>query len=187
LTTLIDIPRWALGTQELWTPDRVLHAHAFAERVFRAMPGSIGPRSDRAYWPEYEPDPEERTPPEEEDRFRPSRQDITRAEWVLVGFEGGDGSRHPAWRNGALVGYQQQRRVFLRWSRWASFGKRTFDGVTETEEEFARRLGIAERTMRRQRDFAASVVARTLNDAELAVWFTEKPKRKNNRQASGSD
>lgn len=178
----IDLPAYALGDQELWTPSLILNAHSFAERVFRAVPGRVGPRGDRAFWPEYAPDPDELTLLDDEEPLRPSRLDITRAEWVLIGFQSKDGARHPAWRNGALLGYPEQRRIFLRWSRWASYGKRTPDGVSETEEEFAERMRVSHAHLRRQRDFSAAVIARTLNEVELRVWYAEKPKRKNSRK-----
>lgn len=183
---LIEIPEWAKTDQELWTPSLVLNAHAFAERVFRALPGHVGPKGPSTAWPIMAPDPEDDVELEEEEYLRPSRLDITRAEWVITGFRGRDGREHPGWRNGALLGYPKQRRLFLRWSRWASFGKRSVDGRPETEEDFAERLRMSYATMRRQKEFSASIVARTLNDALLPVWHHEKPPRRNNRHAAGS-
>jgi hypothetical protein len=178
----MDIPAWALSDRELWTPLLVMRAMVRAERVMRAVPMAIGPANDRAFWPDTADD----EPSAEEEKFRPEKDDITRMEYVLVGFRDEDGGRHPAWLNGALLGYPEQRRILAKWVRWASRGKVDRDGVSQTEEEFARSLGLAHATLKRRKDFAAAIIATSLNEAALPVWHVEPPPRRNNVGAASS-
>ncbi len=168
----MKIPAYALSDRELWTPVLVRNAIPEALRVIRAVPSS-------GYRHTILVDESELPPILDEDRPRPSRQDITRAEWVLVGYTDERGGEHPAWLNGAVLGYPDQRKALFKWSVWASYGKRDLEGEPETEEAFAKRIGSSYSTFRRHLDFAAGVVAHGLNEAGLKVWHVERPRRKN--------
>lgn len=178
----IDIPAWALTNRELWTPVLVCRAMVHAERVMRAVPSRWLPAGDRAYWPETGDD----YPDQDEPRMKPTRDEITHMEYVLVGFPDENGGRRPAWLNGALLGYPEQRIILARWVKWASRGKVDRDGVSQTEEEFARSLGLAHATFKRRKDFAASIIAASLNEAGLPVWHVASPPRRNNVAAASS-
>lgn len=158
----------------------VASAYVRALIVLRAIPTRIGPRGDRAFWPETAD--EDGYGNDDEPRLRPRRDEITQAEIALIGFEDKEHRKHPGWLNGALVAYPDQRRTFSRWAVWASHGKRDKDGVTMTEEDFAGRLHMSESSLRRQREFAAETIAKTLNAAGLPAWHVEKPARKNRQR-----
>ena len=170
----MKIPAYARSDRQLWTPRLVRNAMPEALRIFRAIPSRIGPTDLSAmsldvtdgYF-------------EEDDRPRPTRIEITRAEYVLVGFPDEDGRMRPAWLNGAIQGYPDQQRTLSRWAVWASYGKRDREGVPQTEEEFARDLRMSLSTMKRYVDFGAMTIAQGLNEAGLQVWETDPPKRKN--------
>lgn len=163
--------------EEQWTHRLVSAAYARALFVMRAIPTRIGPAGDRAFWPETYG--EEDCITDDEPRFRPKLRDITQAEIALIGFEDKNGRKHPGWLNGALVAYPELRTTFSRWAIWASLGKRGFDGLSETEDDFANRQGMSESSLRRQREKAAGIIAMNLNEAGLKVWHVEKPPRKN--------
>lgn len=170
--------------EDQWTHRLVSAAYARALRVMRAIPTRIGPAGDKAYWPEHAS--EENEGSEEEERLKPNRDDITKAEIALIGFTDQDGHKHPGWLNGALIAYPELRRTFSKWAVWASFGKRAFDGVSETEQEFARRIGMSESSLRRQREKAAGIIAINLNASGLKPWHVEKPPRKNRSRAQSA-
>jgi hypothetical protein len=180
----MKLPDYAFEDRELWGAALVRNAMVLALRVMRAVPDRIGPRKLVAL--SLETDGETDEWPEEVERFKPNRDDITHMEYVLVGYPDKNGSPRPAWLNGAILGYPEHRRILSRWSVWASFGKRGRDGVSQTEDEFARDLRVSADTMQRHRDFAANVIAQGLNEAGLDVWHVEKPKRTNNRHAGAS-
>lgn len=160
-----------------WTWRLVAAATARAIYVMRAVPTRIGPAGYRAHWPEIAD--EEGGSSDEEPKFRPTRDDITKAEAVLLGYEDEDGHKHPGWLQGSLLAYEDLRTTFARWAEWAARGKRRYDGLPETEEEFARRIGMSESSLRRARERAGAIIAANLNAAGLKPWYVEKPKRKN--------
>jgi Zn ribbon nucleic-acid-binding protein len=178
----MDIPAWALDDRDLWTPQLVADALVHALRVERAMPSRIAPAPLRALSLETDGAGDEW--PEEIERFVPTKDDITHCECVRVGFRDEQGRKHPAWLNGVVLGYPDQRRILSRWATWASHGKRARDGVSQTEDEFARDLGISLATLKRKREFAGAIVARSLNDAGLRVWRIDAPPRRKNRSAA---
>lgn len=161
--------------RQLWIPMLVRNAVVLALRVDRALPARIGPAGDRAFWPDSSGDEAV-----EDDRFRPTRDDITHAEYVLLGYKTSSGAPRPAWLNGSILGYPEQRETFRRWATWASFGKVDQSGNSQTDEDFARHLRISEATLWRRNDIACRIIAQGLNEAELPVWYVEKPKRKKN-------
>ena len=180
-----DIPAWALDDRDLWTPTLVADALVHALRVERAIPARVGPQPLRARSLETDGSVDEW--PEEVERFMPSKDDITHCEYVRVGFPDEFGRKHPAWLNGVVLGYPEQRHILSRWATWASHGKRARDGVYQTEEEFARSLGISLATMKRKKEFAGGIVAASLNDAGLRPWrIAEIPRRKNKSASSGA-
>lgn len=179
----MHIPAYALTDAETWTPSLVLPALVHALRTFRAMPIQIGPAQPRSFLGDSAGDewPENRV------RFVPRQIDVERAHKVLVGFVDDRGRKHPAWLNGGLVGYPDQRMVISRWAKWASHGKVTFDGISQTEEEFADQvLRMSKSTMIRRRDFAAQIIARGLNEAELGIWYVEERTPRKNRMVAAS-
>lgn len=181
---MLELLNARIEGDEQWTHRLVSAAYARALMVMRAIPSRIGPAGDRAFWPETYG--EEDCISDDEPKFRPKRDDITKAEIALIGFTDQDGRKHPGWLNGALVAYPELRRTFSRWAVWASLGKRGFDGVSETEEEFARRLGMSESHLRRQREKAAGIIAMNLNASGLRPWHVEKPPRKNRARAQSA-
>lgn len=168
--------------REYWNAALVRNAMVMALRVMRAVPDRIGPRKLVAL--SLETDGETDEWPEEVERLKPNRDDITRMEYVLVGYPDKNGSPRPAWLNGSILGYPEQRRMLSKWAMWASFGKRAFDGVSQTEDEFARALRVSADTMQRHRDFAAGLIAQGLNESGLPVWHVKLPKRVNRQAAS---
>lgn len=162
---------------EQWTWKLVAAATARAIYVMRAIPTRVGPAGYRAHWPEIAD--EDGASSDDEPTFRPNRDDVNKAEIVLLGYMDDDGLKHPGWLQGSLLAYEDLRTTFARWAEWAAKGKRRFDGLPETEEEFARRIGMSESSLRRARERAGAIIAMNLNAAGLPVWYVERPKRKN--------
>lgn len=173
----------AFKERQQWTRMLVRNALVYAYKVDRYRPGQqIGPRGDAAFWLDTAEEPEA-----DPDRFEPTRRDITWSEYVLIGFRAKDGSPRSAWLNGPVMGYARQRASLERYAVWAARGKIDRDGIPQTDEHFANNaLHISEPMMWKRLNFACEMVSAWLNEAELAPWLVEKPKRRENRAAAAS-
>jgi hypothetical protein len=173
----------AFKERQQWTRMLVRNAIVYAYRVDRYRGGqSIGPRGDAAFWMDMAEEPDV-----DPDRFEPTRRDITWSEYVLVGFRAKDGSQRSAWLNGPIMGYTRQRSSLERYAVWAARGKVDRDGCSQTDEDFANDiLHVSHVAMWNRLNFACEMIAGWLNEAELAPWIVEKPKRRENRMVAAS-
>lgn len=174
----IQIPAYAMGSHELWTPRLVKDALVDALIVERSLPARRGPGDLAAWWPDYALD----YPRAEQNkvRRRPSAEDITHSDRFLFGVGNSKG-----WLNGPVMIYEEQRAALMRWALWVSLGCqwKARDGVVEieTEEQFCKRIGADLSTFKRRKDFAAGVIARQANEEGVLVWHVAKPPRRRNR------
>jgi hypothetical protein len=159
-------------------------ALVYAIRVLRALPGG-GHKTQVGTW-DFNDDwgyaDEEQN---NKQRLRPKASDITHMEVLLIGQGKAKGLI-----NAKVLSYPEHRRTLIRWALWVANGCHSPDGEFETEQEFAWRIRMEEATMKRHRDFAASVMARQANEQEITVWASERQARKRrsreNLQSAGS-
>jgi len=166
---LMDIPDYAKGEQELWTPKLVKEALVDAFRMLRRVGGRVGPAQARAYWPEFQMDQADfmeqsiagtlrdrnTSPP----AYR-TRINVTRMEMVLLGWKDEDGKQHKAW----LVGVPDAD-LRLKLEAWI-FAELRGEATTD----LCLRMGWALATFKRHRDRAAGVIAQRLNMAKVEVF-----------------
>lgn len=136
-----------------WTAKSVRVALADAYRVLSATGGRVGHKRLKTAWPAHASDyPEPKTP-----MRRPSSIEISRMEIVLLGS-----SQMGPWLNGAIMGYPEHRDLLITSSMWQA--------LRYSGREIADKLGMPESTYRSQRDFAAGIIARQLNNAGVKPW-----------------
>lgn len=168
---LIEIPDYALGTSELWTPPLVKAALVDAYRMIRRVGGRVGPAHIKAAWPEYRLDQadfaeqvlagtlkhlrEPRSP------YR-TAMTVTRMEHILLGWKDDEGREHPAWMAGPLLDLPREREKLLQWVD-AEIRGEAFTALCER-----RHWPLA--TAKRHRDTAAGLIAHRLNAAQVEVW-----------------
>lgn len=166
---LIDIPDYAEGDQELWTPKLVKDALVDAFRMLRRVGGRVGPAQARAYWPEFQIDQadfmeqsiagtlkEKPSPP----AYR-TRMSVTRMEHVLFGWRDDLGD-HPAWLAGPLLEAEDLRYKLVQWVH--------SELREESTTDLCLRKGWALASFKRHRDRAAGVIAIRLNKANVPIW-----------------
>lgn len=166
---LLEVPAYATGDQELWTPKLVKAALVEAYEVYRNTVGRVGPRGGRAFWPEYYREWGDLIAQAEiggsdvvRRRRRRSSLEVERADMVLLGWTSPDGVRHPAWLNGELMTYERARKCLVAWVMTKHHGV--------TEKALCERANWPVATFRRHKDFAAGRIAHMLNTAGVAVW-----------------
>lgn len=169
LRTEIEIPAYAVGDQELWTPKLVKDALVEAYQVLSDTVGRVGPARMKAYWPEYHVDwgdllaqAENGVKPRNRVYRRRSSLDIERMEMALLGWKDRDGANHPAWLNGALLHYERPRKCLIAWVMAQHYGV--------TEVALCERLKWSRATFKRHKDFGAGVVAGSLNQIGVLPW-----------------
>jgi hypothetical protein len=172
-----DIPDYAKGDKELWTPQLMRDALVHAFRVLKALPGS-GYSNAAPVLIEFNDDWGYADEEQNETRLQPKAIDISRMELLLIG----KGS-HQGLLNGDVLEYRGRRRILVRWANWVASGCRDPDGEHETEEWFSFRIRCpSEATMKRYRDYAAGVMAQQANREGVAVWHAEKPVRRRKKR-----
>jgi hypothetical protein len=170
-TSLMDIPAYALTDQELWTAKLVKEALVEAYEVLSDTTGRVGPRSVKAYWPDYQIDGADFTiqsiaGTNTVGRMRVRRQrtmrEIGRMEIVLLGSKGPQGQDIPAWLNGTVAQYERPRKCLMAWVMCKHHGV--------TEKGLCERAGWPLATFKRHKDYAAGVIAHNLNQAGVEPW-----------------
>lgn len=165
----MDIPDYAKGDQELWTPKLVKDALVDAFRMLRRTGGRVGPAAVRAAWPVYRMDQADfmeqsiagtlRDRSSSRPEYR-TRMNITRMEMVLCGWKGEDGREHPAWF--VSIPDADLREKLEAWV----FAELRGDATTD----LCIRNGWALATFKRHRDRAAGIVAQRLNAGGIELW-----------------
>ena len=165
----IDIPSYAMTDAELWTAKLVKDTLVEAYAVYRDTVGRVGPRGNKAYWPEYYREWADLIAQAEiggaeapKRRRRRSSVEIERADMALLGWDGHDGKKYAAWLNGPLLAYERPRKCLVAWVMCRHHG------VTETA--LCERNGWALATFKRHKDFAAGQIAHMLNVAGVVPW-----------------
>jgi hypothetical protein len=150
------VPAYALGDAAIWTPKLVREALIDAYRMLKRIGGRIGPRGDRAFWPEFQNNSDDYAP--EVTRTSPyhSRMTVTRMEAILIG-----NASLPAWLD-LLKEAPDLRRVLKRWIKSELRGEAT--------KELCRDRGWNYTTFMTHRDRAAGIIAQRLNAAGVEVW-----------------
>lgn len=180
----VIIPAYAMGAQELWTPELIRNALVLALKVERSLPGGAVYSAAMGWefndsWGYADEEKHAKV------KFRPNATEIDQMESLLIGK-----GKRSALLNGKVMAYPEHRLVLMKWALWVSFGGVSPDGVVETDVEFARRMRTEEWTMKRMRDHAASVMARQANEQGIVVWHAGRPERRRkvrgNVQAAGS-
>jgi hypothetical protein len=167
----MEIPEYAKGDQELWTPKLVKEALIDAFRMLNRTGGRVGPAGLKAYWPEYAVEGadfieqsiagnlrQQRAP-------KPSyatRMTVTRMEMVMTGWRDDEGVEHPSWLKGPLDAAPELRTTLLWWVHAELRGEATV--------ELCKRRRFALATFKRHRDRAAGIIAQRLNAAGIEVW-----------------
>lgn len=166
---LLDIPAYATGDQEIWTPKLVKDALVEAYEVYRNTVGRVGPRGNKAFWPEYYREWGDLIAQAEiggsdlvRRRRRRSSLEVEHADMVLLGWTDRDGVRHSAWLNGELMTYERARKCLVAWVMCKHHGV--------TEKALCERSGWALATFKRHKNFAAGRIAHSLNLARVPVW-----------------
>lgn len=170
--TLIEVPAYAKGDQELWTPKLVKAALVEAYEVYRDSIGRVGPRGQKAFWPEYYREWGDLIAQAEiggndvvRRRRRRSSLEIERADMVLIGWTDAEGRAHRSWLNlPELLPYERARKCLTAWVMCKHHGV--------TEVALCRRTGWPLATFKRHKEFSAGVIARCLNAAGVPVWAT---------------
>lgn len=149
-----------------WDARSVRDALADAYRVLNACEGRVGHKRIKAAWPEYQLEPIDIAEQKlagniHHGRMRamikPTATDISRMEMVLLGSHG-----MPAWLNGAVKAYPEHRGILIA---AAMAQAKRYSGRT-----VAGWLGMPLSTFQRHRDFAAAIIAKQLNGANVPVW-----------------
>ena len=156
----MEIPDYAKGDRELWTPKLVRAALVDAFKLLRGTAGRVGPGGLKAFWPEYfEPGDY----PPEKTKVSPysPRMTVTRMEMVLLGWKDGDGRHQPAWLQGELL-TMPEREKLVQWVFAELRG--------ESDGRLCERKGWALPTFKRHRDRAAGMIAQRVNGAGVEVW-----------------
>lgn len=149
-----------------WDAKSVRGALADAFRVLEAVEGRVGQKRVKAAWPEYMLEPADIA----EQRLarnihqgrmkaiiKPSSLEIARMEIVLLGH-----GNMVGWLNGSVRAYPEHRKVLIVASRGRA---KRYSG-----RDIAKWLGMPESSFRAHRDFAAAIIAKQLNKAEIGVW-----------------
>ncbi|RDE07718.1 hypothetical protein [Pelagibacterium lacus] len=153
-------------TMKQWDARSVRFALADAFRVLSAIEGRVGHKRMKAAWPEYMLEQidiaEQRLAKNiHQGRLKavikPNALQISRMETVLLGSGG-----MPGWLNGAVKAYPEHRQVLIAAARGQA---KRYSG-----REVARWLGMPLTTFQRNRDFAASHIARQLNAQGVELW-----------------
>lgn len=165
---LMDIPDYARGDQELWTPERVKKAMLDAFRMLRRVGGRVGPAGDQAYWPEFQNNPNDYADEERQRRKAEQRQEYetrmnaTRMDMVLLGWRDADGVDHAAWLLGPLMATPDYREKLAVWIKAELRG--------EALADLCYRKGWVRSTFVRHVTRAAAMIADRLNRAGVEVW-----------------
>ena len=168
---LIEIPDYALGEQELWTPEKVKSALLDAHRMLRRTGGRVGPAAMRAHWPEYVLDQADFTEQSIAGTLKQHQDSVpvyrtrinaTRMDMVLLGWKDADGHEQPSWLTGPLLAKPDIREKLACWVK-AELGG-------ETHSDLCYRKGWHRSTFVRHVTKAASVIADRLNRAGVEVW-----------------
>lgn len=168
-TAIMDIPEYARGDQELWTPPLVKDVLVDAFRLLRRTAGRVGPGGLKAYWPEFQNNPEDWADADKHAREaerRPSayrtRMTVTRMEMVLIGWRDEDGLEHAPWVAGPLLLVPDLRDKLLQWVQAELRGESTVD--------LCQRKKWSRATFKRHRDRAAGMIAQRLNMLGIEPW-----------------
>lgn len=163
------IPAYALEDRELWTPKLVKDALVEAYEVYRDTIGRVGPRGNKAFWPDYYREWGDLIAQAAiggndvvRRRRRRSSLEIERADMALIGWVDRDGVQHAPWLNGSLVAYERPRRCLVAWVMCRHHGV--------TEKALCERNGWALATFKRHKDYAAGKIAHNLNSIGVEVW-----------------
>src|ERR1700761_4701496 len=146
----LEIPDYARGDQELWTPALVREALVDAFRLLRRTAARVGPGGLKAAWPEYF---EAGDYPPEVTKTSPysSKMTVTRMEMILLGWKDRDGRDRPAWLAGPLLAVPEYREKLVQWVHSELRG--------ENATELCLRKKWSYATFKRHRDRAAGMVA----------------------------
>lgn len=165
----MDIPAYALGEQELWTPKLVKEALVEAFVVCERTAGRVGPKAAKAAWPVvYDTaDIWEQRRTGSNEKGRGAKPQITsvqiqRSELVLMGGQG-----MSAW----LLGPMAEHPLRPKLKMWVlhEAGKALGRSRLSLRDLCAMR-GWAERSFYRDVDTAAGYIAVRLSRAGTAVW-----------------
>lgn len=167
----MEIPGYAKGDHELWTPKLVKDALVDAFRMLNRVGGRVGPAGLKAYWPEYAV--------EAGDFFEQSvagtlrqqrapraayltRMTVTRMEAIFTGWKDDKGVNHVGWLGGPLNQAPDLRRRLLDWVHAELRG--------ETTVELCQRRKLSLASFKRHRDRAAGIIAHRLNVLGVEVF-----------------
>lgn len=172
---LMDIPAYALGDQELWTPKLVKEALVEAFLVCERTVSRAGPKASKSAWGLiYDLDDvwEQRENPSaialaaKAGNRRITAALISRSEFVLHGGKAPQGQMQP-WLRGPLAGTQMRDKLEL-WvlhevGKEIGYTKRTLQQQCEAR-------GWALSSFNRDVTRAAGVIAQRLSSAGVIVW-----------------
>ena len=166
---LMEIPAYALGDQELWTPKLVREALVEAFVTIERTTGRVGPKAAQAAWPVVYDlnDIWEQRRTGSNDKGRGAKPQITalaiqRAEQVVMGGQG-----MSAWLRGPMADHPLRPKLEF----WVlhEVGKQL--GYTRRSlAEMCILKGWAERTFHRHVDSAAGAIAVRLNRSGVTIW-----------------
>lgn len=157
----MEIPDYAKGDRDLWTPKLVQEALIDAFRLLRRTAGRVGPGGLKAMWPEYA---EAGDYPPEITKTSPyhTRMTVTRMEMVLLGWKDEKARVHPAWLAGPLLAVPEYRDKLVGWIKSELRG--------ETDTTLCERESWSLATFKRHRERASGMIAVRLNKAGLDIW-----------------
>lgn len=159
---ILDIPDYAKGDQELWTPTLVKKALVDAYTMLRRTEGRVGPAHSKAAWPDHFDLNTDY--PAEKTKVSPyhTRMTATRMEMVVCGWTDDDGRPQKPWLAGPLLSVPEYQNKLQLWVAAELRGEATVD--------LCLRKGWALASFKRHRDRAAGMIADRLNRVGVGVW-----------------
>lgn len=170
-----DIPEYAKSGRELWTPKLVLPALVDAHRLLGRIVGRVGPRSDKAFWVEYQIEPADFVTQSIEKTYKRNEQKLslgtTQRQVTRVGMVFGFNSPATPADNWLALMNDDERRVVKLWI-----------GAVLTRRPIAslcQRHKFTYTTFLSRLERAAAGTARRLNEAGIQPWESPKLPRQN--------
>ena len=169
-----QIPQYALGQQELWTPKLVKEALVTAFITCERTTGRVGPRGFKSSWTQFAADcndiwEQRRTGSNEigrhRDRSQVTAKAIARSEAILEGGRLATDRETVAWLSLVAGDLRLKLDVWLLYEMGKETGR-----TTRTQAELCVLFGWSLATFKRHVERAAGVIAVRLNGDGVAVW-----------------
>jgi hypothetical protein len=172
----MDIPQYARGNQDFWTPKLVRQVLVDAFVVTELTAGRVGPQAVTGAWPAYAREfmtkeelgfQEIQARTERPRHRRITSRDIQRAEFVMYGGKVPTGGEMKPWLAGPMSSYPELRVKLAIWC--INEMRKELGRKHSSTKAICARRKWAYSTFNYHRDKAAGMIAMRLNRAEVPV------------------